>query len=123
MLGTIVGASATVVITVTAIAAAGAPPPADTAAVSAVIGPSGGQIGGFGVTATFAPGALTSAKLVVLGNWPNGLDVPPPNGETAVKTFGLQVCNLDGTGCTSPFGDYNNSPSGGTQPIRCSASS
>lgn len=94
------------------------PPPADTAAASTVIGSAGGSISGFGITATFAPGALTSDRLIVLGNWPNGLDVPPPNGETALKTFGLQACRPDGTQCTSPFGDYPNSPSaGGTQRI------
>lgn len=91
---------------------AAGPPAADTAAVSAVIDQNGGQISGYGITATFAPGALSGPKLIVLGNWPNGLDVPPPNQETAVKTFGLQQCNLDGTNCTSPFGDYPNSPSG-----------
>lgn len=99
-------------------AVAAGPPQADTAAVSTVIGPTGGSISGFGITATFAAGAVTSQKLIVLGNWPNGLDVPPPNGETAVKTFGLQRCDLDGTNCTSPYGDFPNSPAaGGTQSI------
>jgi hypothetical protein len=103
------------VLTGATVSAAG-PPQADTAATTAVIGQSGGTVIGFGITATFAPGALAGSRLIVLGNWPNGLDVPPPNSETAVKTFGLQQCNLDGTGCTSPFGDYSNSPAlGGTQ--------
>ena len=96
---------------------AGGPPQADTAAASAVIGPAGGSVSGFGITATFAAGALSSDRLIVLGNWPNGLDVPPPLGQTAVKTFGLQACNLDGTDCTSRFGDYPNSPAGGSQRI------
>ena len=100
-----------------ATAYAAGPPQVDTAAVSAVIGVDGGSITGFGITATFAPGAVATDKLIVLGNWPNGLDVPTPSGETAVKTFGLQQCNLDGTGCTSPYGDYVNSPVGGTQQI------
>jgi hypothetical protein len=110
-------------VTITAVlsspsASAAGPPPADTAATSAVIGPGGGSISGFGITATFAPHAVASDTLIVLGNWPNGLDVPPPNGETAIKTFGLQACQLNGTDCTSPFGDYTNSPSpGGTQKI------
>lgn len=70
------------------------------------------------MTATFAPGAVATDKLIVLGNWPNGLDVPVPSGGTAVKTFGLQQCNLDGTNCTRPFGDYLNSPAaGGTQRV------
>ena len=99
-------------------AAAAGPPQADTAAVSAVIGPEGGSISGFGITATFAQGAVTGGDhLIVLGNWPNGLDVAPPNGVTAVKTFGLQQCALDGTNCTSPFGDYTNSPAAGSQRI------
>ena len=91
---------------------AAGPPQADTAAVSEVIGSGGGTISGFGITATFASGAVSRDRLIVLGNWPNGLDVAPPNGETAVKTFGLQVCSVKGTGCTSPFGDYPTSPAG-----------
>ncbi|GAC1365832.1 MAG: hypothetical protein NVSMB42_25720 [Herpetosiphon sp.] len=98
---------------------ASGPPPADTAAKATVISPDGGSISGFGITATFAPGAIKdpNGKLIVLGNWPNGLDVPPPNGETAVKTFGLQECDLDGTNCTSPFGNFPNSPAAATQRI------
>ena len=111
----------TAAIVATAAAAATAlaagPPQADTAAASAVIGVGGGSVSGFGITATFAPGAVKENKLIVLGNWPNGLDVPPPNGETAVKTFGLQQCDVDGTHCTSPFGDFPNSPVAGTQRI------
>ncbi|GAC1655083.1 MAG: hypothetical protein NVS4B8_30250 [Herpetosiphon sp.] len=102
----------------TAAFAAG-PPAADSAAATAIIGPAGGSISHFGVTATFAPGAITdpNGKLIVLGTWPNGLDVPPPNGETAVKTFGLQQCALDGTNCTSPFGNFPNAPAAATQQI------
>ena len=29
-----------------------------------------------------------------------------------MKTFGLQECNVDYTGCTSVFGNYANSPNG-----------
>ncbi|GAC1396028.1 MAG: hypothetical protein NVSMB65_15150 [Chloroflexota bacterium] len=94
------------------LAQAGGPPQAATAFQEAVIGPDGGSISGFGLTATFAPGAVSSPKLIILGNWPNGLDVPPPNGETAVKTFGLQQCNADGTNCTSVFGNFPTSPAG-----------
>ena len=89
-------------------------PKAATAFSTAVIGVKGGSVSGYGITATFAPGAVTQNDLVILGNWPNGLDVTPPTGQ-AVKTFGLQVCN-DVTGtpinCTSEFGNYPNSPSG-----------
>jgi hypothetical protein len=95
-------------------AAASGPPPAATAFSTAVIGPAGGAISGFGMTATFAPGAVAQNDLVILGNWPNGLDVPPPSGQ-AVKTFGLQVCNDSTgtpTGCTSEFGNYPTSPAG-----------
>jgi hypothetical protein len=95
-------------------ALASGPPPAATAFVTAHIGPAGGSLTGFGMTVTFAPGAIAQQDLVVLGNWPNGLDVSPPSGQ-AVKTFGLQVCN-DSTGmpteCTSEFGNYPNSPPG-----------
>ena len=93
-------------------ARASGPPPAATAYQTAIIGPQGGSISGFGVTATFAPGALSKLQLIILGNWPNGLDVPPPNGEVAVKTFGLQQCNTDETNCTSVFGNFPNSPAG-----------
>jgi hypothetical protein len=93
-------------------AAAGGPPQTATANVTALIGPNGGSIEGFGITATFAAGAVAEEKLIILGNWPNGLDVAPPNGEIAVKTFSLQQCNADGTNCTSAFGDYPNSPAG-----------
>ena len=99
-------------------ASAFAAPPAATAFVTAVIGPNGGVISGFGISATFAPGAVSQPSLVVLTNWPNGLDVTPPKGR-AVKTFGLQVCN-DATGtpsqCTSEFGNYANA-SGGMERI------
>ena len=94
-----------------ATAGAAGPPAAATAFASAIITPAGGTVSGFGITATFAPGAVTSDRLIILGNWPNGLDVPPPAG-TAVKTFGLQECNPDATACTSEFGNYPNSPAG-----------
>ena len=94
-----------------ATAFAAGPPAAATAYHSAVITPDGGSVTGFGITATFAPGAVTTDRLIVLGNWPNGLDVTPPTG-TAVKTFGIQECNVDYTGCTSVFGNYANSPAG-----------
>lgn len=91
---------------------AGGPPQAATAFRTALIGPAGGTVSGFGVTAAFAPGAVSSSKLIILGNWPDGLDVPPPNDEVAVKTFGLQQCNPDGMHCTSIFGNFPNSPAG-----------
>jgi len=91
---------------------AAGPPAAATAYQSAVITPKGGSVSGFGITATFAPGAVAINRLIVLGNWPNGQDVTPPTGTTAVKTFGIQECNVDYTGCTSVFGNYANSPAG-----------
>ena len=99
-----------------ATAFASGPPAAATAFKSAVVTPSGGSVTGFGITATFAPGAVARDRLIVLGNWPNGQDVTPPTG-TAVKTFGIQECNTDYTGCTSVFGNYANSPAG-TEKIR-----
>jgi len=101
---------AAVALTPAASFAAG-PPAAATAYQSAVITPEGGSVTGFGITATFAPGAVASDRLIVLGNWPDGQDVTPPTG-TAVKTFGIQECNVDYTGCTSVFGNYANSPAG-----------
>ncbi len=86
-------------------------PAAATAFKTAVVTPEGGSVTGFGITATFAPGAVATDRLIVLGNWPNGQDVTPPMG-TAVKTFGIQECNVDYTGCTSVFGNYANSPAG-----------
>jgi len=86
--------------------AAGGPPQFATANVTALVGPQGGAISGFGITATFAPGAVSETKLIILGNWPNGLDVPAPSGERIVKTFSLQQCNADGSNCTSAFGDF-----------------
>lgn len=107
---------ATLALTVTLLlpvrAQAGGPPQAATAFTTTTIGPEGGSISGFGITAAFASGALTTTKLIILGDWPNGLDVPPPNGEVAVKTFGLQQCNPDGTNCTSVFGNFPTSPAG-----------
>lgn len=112
-LGTL-AAGALVALPFAASASASGPPQAATAFATAVITPAGGSISGYGITATFAKGAVSQTDLVILGNWPNGLDVTPPSGQ-AVKTFGLQVCN-DTTGaptnCTSEFGNYANSPSG-----------
>ncbi len=93
-------------------ALASGPPAAATAFATAVVTPEGGSVSGFGITATFARGAVTSPRLIILGNWPNGLDVPTPAGTTAVKTFGLQECNTDGTACTSALGNFPNSPAG-----------
>ncbi len=108
----LIGVAALSLLPVTA--AMGAPPMAATAYATAVVGPVGGSVSGFGITATFAPGAVGESSLVILTNWPNGLDVTPPSGQ-AVKTFGLQIC-ADTTGtpatCTSEFGNYPNSPSG-----------
>ena len=95
-----------------ATAIAAGPPAAATAFKTAVVTPEGGSVTGFGITATFAPDAVTTDRLIVLGNWPNGLDVTPPAGTTAVKTFGIQECNLDYTGCTSVFGNFAHSPAG-----------
>ncbi len=106
----------------TALPAAGAfasgPPPAATAFAAAVITPAGGSVSGFGITATFARGAVSHDDLAILGDWPNGMAVAPPSGH-AVKTFSLQICN-DSTGtptnCTSELGNYPASPSaGGTE--------
>ena len=99
-----------------ATAFAAGPPAAATAFKSAVVTPSGGSVTGFGITATFAPDAVARDRLIVLGNWPNGQDITPPKG-TAVKTFGIQECNTDYTGCTSVFGNYANSQAG-TEKIR-----
>ena len=81
-------------------------PAAATAFVTGIITPDGGSVSGFGITATFKPGAVTTSRLIILGNWPNGLDVTPPAGTTAVKTYGLQECKLDGTSCTSALGNF-----------------
>ncbi len=95
-------------------ALAAGPPAAATAFATGVVGPAGGSVSGFGITATFAPGAVAQNDLVILGNWPNGQDVTPPSGQ-AVKTFSLQVCD-DSTGtptdCTSEFGNFPSSPAG-----------
>jgi hypothetical protein len=95
-------------------ALAAGPPGAATAYSTAVMEPSGGSGSGFGITATFAPGAVAQPALVILGNWPNGQDVTPPSGQ-AVKTFSLQVCDDSSgapTNCTSEFGNFPTSPSG-----------
>lgn len=99
---------------------ASGPPTAATAFATAVITPNGGSVSGFGITATFAQGAVSQDKLAILGNWPNGLDITPPSGH-AVKTFSLQVCNDSNgtpTDCTSELGNYPSSPTaGGTERI------
>ena len=100
----LLGLSAAVVSPTSALAAG--PPAAAAAFVTQVITPAGGSVSGFGITATFKPGAVTSDRLIILGNWPNGLDVTPPAGTTAVKTFGLQECAPDGTACTSALGNF-----------------
>ena len=99
---------------------AGGTPAAATAFATAVITPEGGSVSGFGITATFATGAVSHDELAILGNWLNGLDVTPPSGR-AVKTFSLQVCNDSAgtpTDCTSELGNYPTSPlAGGTERI------
>ena len=88
--------------------------PGASAFASAEITSAGGSVSGFGITATFAAGAVTHDVLAIIGSWPNGLDVMPPIGH-AVKTFGLQVCDLSTgtpTNCTSEFGNYLNSTAG-----------
>ncbi len=105
----LLGLSALAVSPGTALAAG--PPAAATAFVTQVITPEGGSVSGFGITATFKPGAVTTPRLIILGNWPNGLDVTPPAGTTAVKTFGLQECNTDATNCTSALGNFLAKPS------------
>ena len=114
-IGTVLGASLAALtalsLTPTTASAAAGPPQAATAFVTSVITPSGGSISGFGITANFAPGAVTSDRMIILGNWPNGLDVMPPSG-TAVKTFGLQECDVHGANCTSELGNFPNSPAG-----------
>lgn len=111
--GTLAAGMLGAAVPVTAAGASG-PPVAATAFSTAVIGPAGGTVSGFGMTATFAPGAVAQKDLVILGNWPNGLDAAPPSGHV-VKTFGLQVCT-DTTGvptnCTSELGNFPTSPAG-----------
>ena len=62
---------ATLALTVTLLlpvrAQAGGPPQAATAFTTTTIGPEGGSISGFGLTAAFASGALTTTKLIILG--------------------------------------------------------
>ncbi len=59
-------------------AIAAGPPAAATAFATAVITPDGGSVSGFGITATFKPGAVTTPRLIILGDWPNGLTSPRP---------------------------------------------
>ena len=111
---TVLGASLATLTAISltpATASAAGPPPAATAFVTGVVTPAGGSVSGFGITATFAPGAVAVDRLIILGNWPNGLDVTPPSG-TAVKTFGLQECDIHGANCTSELGNFPNSPAG-----------
>ncbi|MDA8262255.1 MAG: hypothetical protein M0Z47_05420 [Actinomycetota bacterium] len=111
-LGAITVGALTAVPAATALASGA--PGAASAFATAVITPKGGSISGFGITATFAKGAVSEQVLAIITSWPNGLDVAPPSGH-AVKTFGLQICN-DSKGtisdCTSEFGNYPNSPKG-----------
>jgi hypothetical protein len=100
----LLGVSALAVSPSTALAAG--PPAAATAFVTQVITPDGGSVSGFGITAAFAKGAVSTPRLIILGNWPNGLDVTPPAGATAVKTYGLQECDTDFTHCTSALGNF-----------------
>ena len=110
VLGTSLAALTALSLTPTTASAAG-PPQAATAFVTAIVTPAGGSVSGFGITATFAPGAVAYNRKIILGNWPNGLDVTPPSG-TAVKTFGLQECDVTGANCTSELGNFKNSPAG-----------
>ena len=89
---------------------ASGPPAAATAFATAIVTPAGGSVSGFGITATFKAGAVKTPRLIILGNWPNGLDVPTPSGTTAVKTYGLQECNVDYSHCTSALGNYFGTP-------------
>ena len=110
----LLGLSATATTPSTAFAAG--PPAAATAFATALITPAGGSISGFGITATFKPSAVTTPRLIILGNWPNGLDVAPYSGTTAVKTYGLQECNTDGTACTSALGNFLAKPGAPASP-------
>ena len=110
----LVGLTALTAAPATALAAG--PPAAATAFATAVITPAGGTVSGFGITATFKPGAVTTPRLIILGNWPNGLDVTPPAGTTAVKTFGLQECDTSGGHCTSALGNFLAKPGAPASP-------
>jgi len=85
---------------------------APTSFASAQIGVAGGSVSGFGITVTFAKGAVASNRTIILSSSPSSQDVTPPQGEKALVTFGLQECKTDYTGCTSVFGNFPNSPAG-----------
>ena len=98
-------------------AAVAAPPMGPTAYASAVITPNGGAVSGFGITASFAKGAVSNDSLAIITNWPNGLDVPSPSGPV-LKTFGLQICSLSpGDVCSNVMGNYPDSTSSGAERI------
>ena len=46
-------------------AIAAGPPQAATAFATAIVTPAGGSVSGFGITATFAPGAVASDRLII----------------------------------------------------------
>ena len=100
--------------------AMGVAPTGPTAYASAMIGADGGTVSGFGVTASFAAGAVTGPSLAIITNWPSGLDVASPTGPV-LKTFGLQICPVASTGtvgtCSSVMGNYPNAPQGGTERV------
>ncbi len=114
LLGALALAAPSVLPATSALAAGapmGGPPMAGTAYATSVVSPSGGMVSGFGITATFAPGAVSAPSLVILSSWPSGLDVPAPMRQSIVKTFGLQVCPgvtalAPGVKCTSASGNY-----------------
>ncbi len=111
-LGLAAAAGAAGLLLPTAAYAADAPP---TSFASAQISPAGGSVRGFGITVTFAPGAVKSDRRIILNTSPSSGDVTPPKGQTALVTFGLQECAANYTGCTSAFGNFPNSPAGSEQ--------
>ena len=109
--GALVGAGA-----VPAVAMA---PTGPTAYASAMIGAGGGTVNGFGVTASFAAGAVSGTSLAILTSWPNGLAMASPTGPV-LKTFGLQICPVTSAGvgtCSNVMGNFLNAPSGGTERV------
>ena len=75
------GALGTGALIVAPIAPAGAmAPTGPTAYASALIGPNGGMVSGFGVTAKFREGAIQGTALAIITSWPGGLDVASPAG-------------------------------------------
>jgi len=99
-----------------ALASAASVPTPPSGSVAALIGPSGGVVSGFGITVRLAPKAVASPRQIILSVFPDTQDVTPPAGQTAVKTFGVQECAADFSGCTSVNGNFPNSP-GGTQQV------